>query len=749
MKASYLFAGLAMITTITRAQEKPFAIKGSITGKTNDYIYLMYSAGTETSYKTDSAFIKDGRFSFTGKLNGPIQAYVILDKNGNSFGKHSEVFINPGNMELSIDYKQFPGKVVLKGSPAQQELDVLTKAKAPVNKELKPLRESYDKLNNEYIAAIKAGKDSATLASLKNTANNAREAMEPYFEKLNAIDGDYMDKHPRSPVTASILRFRISGMPLPEAEKRYAALSDETKNSALGQAIKKEVDGLRKGSPGATAFQFASKEIKGEMLKLADYKGKYVLLDFWASWCVPCRKGNPHLLSLYSKYKDKGLEIIGISDDDSKPENWHKAVEKDKIDVWKHVLRGLKHGPNNTFDRSEDISEQYGIHSLPTKILIDPKGIIIGRYGGGGENDEAMDKKLAEIFSSKEKGDGISLHIGDAAPPITYSRWLKGTPVTNFSNDRLYVLEFWATWCGPCIAAMPHLSDLADKYKDKATFIGVNVYEKTGDKPYETALPNVTRFVNSSANRMRYDIIADNNAQDMGNGWLKAAGQGGIPTTFVIKKGMIVWIGHPIKLDSVMDPILAGTFDVAAFKKDFEEKQAKSSKSDGEMKAIFKAIKEATDANDYSKAFQQIDEGIKKIPFLNLVLKAEKFRIMLRHFPEAEALAFARELNKENRSFSSMIAMDLTDKDSLSKEAYLFAVESWKKALEDYKFSAIYDKLALAYSKAGETRLAIEAEEIAIAAAKEEAKDPKFGGRVFDYTITDYEQTLNKYKKEL
>lgn len=745
MKASYLIAGLAMITTIGRAQEKPFLVKGTITGKTNDYIYLTYQSGTGNSYTTDSSLIRDGRFSFNGKLNGPIQAYVVLDKKENSFGRYSELFINPGNMELSIDYKQFPEKVVLKGSPVQQEMEVLTKAKASVNKELKPLREAYDKANNEYIAAIKAKKDSATLATLKNVATTAKDAMDPYHEKIQTIDKDFMDKHPRSLVTASLLRYRISSMPLPEAEKRYAALSNDTKNSPLGETIKKEVDGLRKGSPGATAFQFSSKEIKGSMLSLADYKGKYVLLDFWASWCVPCRKGNPHLLSLYSRYKDKGLEIIGISDDDGKPEAWQKAVEKDKIDVWKHVLRGLKHGPNNTFDRSEDISEQYGIHTLPTKILIDPQGIIVGRYGGGGENDEAMDKKLAEIF--ERENEGVSLHIGDQAPLIKYSKWLKGTPVTTYSDDKLYVLEFWATWCGPCIAAMPHLSDLADKYKGKATFIGVNVFEKTGDKPYETALPNVTRFVNSSANRMRYDIVADNNAQDMGNNWLKAAGQQGIPTTFVVQKGKIVWIGHPIKLDSIMDPIIAGTFDVAAFKKDYETKLAASVKSGNEMSAIFKAVRDAATAKDFKKAFEQVDEGIKKVPFLNLVLKAEKFRIMLNNFPEAEALAFAKELNKENKSFAAMIATDISEKDSLSKEAYLFAVESWKKALEEYKYSGIYDKLALAYYKAGENKLAIEAEEKAIAAAKEEVKDPKFAGRVFEYTITDYEQTLSKYKK--
>ncbi|NII29339.1 AhpC/TSA family protein [Pseudoflavitalea sp. X16] len=742
MKASYLLTGILLCNLVAWTQ-KPFLINGTITGKTNDYIYLYYVSGPDETTATDSALIKNGRFSFTGKLPGPVQATLAMDKQNRMAAKYTQVFIGPGNMKLALDYNRFAESVALKGSPVQEEMDVLTKARAPIYEQLKPLSEAYNKANNTYIEAMKAKKDEATLESLKGAANTAKEAMEPLYEQMNTIDGAFMDKYPQSFVTASVLRYRISGMLLPEAEARYNKLKEEVKASYLGRAIKAEVDGLRNGSPGAAAYSFAAMEINGSGLKLSDFRGKYVLLDFWASWCVPCRKGNPHLLSLYAKYKDKGLEIIGISDDDSKPEAWRKAVEQDKIGVWKHVLRGLKHKPDGGFDRSESISDQYGIHSLPTKILIDPKGVIVGRYGGGGEDDAAMDKKLAEVFAQ----DSLTLHIGDAAPAIKYSQWLKGTPVTSYDDNRVYVLEFWATWCGPCIAAMPHLSELSDKYKDKATFIGVNVYEKTGDQPYESSLPAVTRFVNSSANRMRYDVIADNNAQEMANLWLKPAGIGGIPTTFVVSKGKIVWIGHPIKLDSIMDPVIAGTFDVAAFKKDYEVKSVASLKQSNEIKAIFAAVKEAADAKDFKKAFLAVDEGIQKMPILSMVLKGEKFKILLNHFTESEALQYARELNKENKSFASMIAVEICEKEGLSKEAYLYAADSFRSALEGYKFSLLYDKLALAYSKAGDAKAAVEAEEKAVAAAKAEIKDPQFGGRVFDYTITGYEETLNKYKK--
>jgi thiol-disulfide isomerase/thioredoxin len=121
---------------------------------------------------------------------------------------------------------------------------------------------------------------------------------------------------------------------------------------------------------------------------------KYVLLDFWASWCVPCRQGNPHLKELYQKYKDD-LVVVCVSDDDSAPDKWRAAVEQDGLHDFYHVLRGLKRVPGGGFNRSGDIDELYGIRALPTKILIDNSGTIVARYGSNGA---ALDARLEEIF---------------------------------------------------------------------------------------------------------------------------------------------------------------------------------------------------------------------------------------------------------------------------------------------------------------------------------------------------------------
>jgi thiol-disulfide isomerase/thioredoxin len=389
---------MLMLTSFAIAQTKPFTIKGKMDGKNDGCIYLTYPNEQTKTVVLDSVLVDKGEFKFKGNLSGPSQAMLMMDRKGRTYDKILPLYIVPAEMKLKVDYDRFSDGE-LKGSSVQDEADQLKKAKAALMAQMKQLQDAYTKANVVYSEAVKAKKDEATLATLKIMVDSANNAMEPMREQLRKLDVAFMDKNPSSYVTATMLRVMIGRMLVQEGEKRYNSLADEVKNSRLGQELKNALEALRMGSPGSTAYVFAAKEFRGAPLSLADYKGKYVLIDFWASWCVPCRKGNPHLLSLYSKYKDKGFEIIGVASDDGNESAWAKAIEKDQIGVWKHVLRGYDAGKQSRGEKNPlDISDNYGIQTLPTKVLIDPQGIIIGRYGGSGENDEAMDKRLAEIL---------------------------------------------------------------------------------------------------------------------------------------------------------------------------------------------------------------------------------------------------------------------------------------------------------------------------------------------------------------
>ncbi|WP_339423745.1 thioredoxin domain-containing protein [Sphingobacterium sp. MYb388] len=352
------------------------------------------------------------------------------------------------------------------------------------------------------------------------------------------------------------------------------------------------------------------------------------------------------------------------------------------------------------------------------------------------------------LFTSVQAQEKTKLGIGSKIPPLRYAKWIKGTEIKEFKENHVYVFEFWATWCGPCIAAMPHLSELAKKYDGKATFIGANVWEKVGDRPYESSLPAVERFVNSSGDRMSYNVIADNNAQDISKTWLAPAGQAGIPVTFIVKNNIIQWIGHPMKIEEVINEIIDGSFDPIAYQKKHEKENSKEQEQRDKISRIFKAITTAAEAKDFDLAFKLTDEGAIELPVMKYALKFQKFKILLDNKTESEAMKYADELLKEDRdSYATMLAVTITDKDGLSKESYALASEIFEN--DSNKVSMLLEKLALTYSKMGNYQMAVNSMERAIAKGQEELKDESFVGRIFDYTIEDYKKKLAEYKSKL
>ncbi len=192
---------------------------------------------------------------------------------------------------------------------------------------------------------------------------------------------------------------------------------------------------------------------------------------------------------------------------------------------------------------------------------------------------------LAAGAVAKEESKFLS--IGSAAPKLDVSAWAKGTPVTAFNPGQVYVVEFWATWCGPCKTSIPHITEMAKKFGPKVNFIGVSVWERGNDIP-----GMVKKFVDEMGAKMDYNIALDN-GMAMAETWMQAARQNGIPAAFIVnQKGQIAWIGHPMdNLDKTLEKVIAGKYDIKAAKAKFDAEMEAQAAMDKAMVELNEATK--------------------------------------------------------------------------------------------------------------------------------------------------------------
>ena len=402
MKNLKLLAIAILLIVSCQQKEKPleenkFRLNGTVTNMDNGNLFLI-TFDEARNITTDTLHIVNGTFTFEGdiassNLNGMIATSTDLRSQEPRF----QTYLEPSIMEVDIDANDIMA-TKLTGSKTQDDNDRLKASHEEAAKKYQSTLDAFQ-ANSEKIRAAKTPEEKD---SLKYIDNDFRTQLEPYYAELGDISKQFIKDNPNSYISLQYMRMQLRKFNYEEASALFSNFSDELKSSETGKEINKSIEEKKLGIPGAIAGDFNTTDINGKAIKLDDFKGQYLLIDFWASWCVPCRKGNPHLLDLYAKYKSKGLEILGVSDDDRDHDAWKKAVAKDEIGVWRHVLRGLKIDMSNGgYKKLDDgISGGYNISTLPTKILVGPDGVIVGRFGGGGGSDADMDKMLAEIFKS-------------------------------------------------------------------------------------------------------------------------------------------------------------------------------------------------------------------------------------------------------------------------------------------------------------------------------------------------------------
>ena len=379
MKKILCFSVLLFAVFQVHAQEK-FTIKGDVSKVSMPIakVYLNYYADGKSTM--DSSDVVDGKYSFSGSLGDPLMASLRAkyqeDPNAKTIRAISynrdikQLFIE--NAKISVVSTDSFANATIKGSKSHAEF-------VKWDNLMKPENQKGGELNKEYSELYKK-KDQAGM-----------DRIEAEFDKLtaskNVKNKQYLAENPSSPIAMFIFR-QLAGYDInaDEAEPIFLSLSEKLRSGPAGKEMAEKIEIAKKTGVGRMAMDFTQNDTLGNPVSLSSFKGKHVLIDFWASWCGPCRQENPNVVKAFNNYKDKGFTVLGVSlDQPNAKDKWMKAIHDDKL-TWTHVS-DLKYWKN-------EVAVQYGIQAIPQNYLIDPQGKIIGKNLRG----EALNKKLEELF---------------------------------------------------------------------------------------------------------------------------------------------------------------------------------------------------------------------------------------------------------------------------------------------------------------------------------------------------------------
>ncbi len=377
-------------SAVAIAQQDSLLLSGDIKGQGDQKVFISFSDASGKTVRY-SATAQNDKFSLKiAKQSQPVVARLSsgaaknLSKveDGKNYGSPAPAlsfFIY--NTDISVKGEiDYPHLAIVKGGRENDEFVKYSKAV-----------EKMEKKNWEISKKVFfMSRNTNSLVIRKLMAESTDN-----HKKIREQQKDFIKNNPGSFGSLFLLGRMENLYTTGDYEDAFAGLTDEYKNTVLGQQIEKRIAFLSPTAPGKLSVPFTRIDKDGKEINLTDYKGKIVLLDFWGSWCAPCRASHPHLKELYAKYKDKGFEIIAVAQETAKAmearkEKWLEAIEKDGIS-WVHVMN------NDGSELIQDIVKDYRVTAFPTKILLDTDGKILLRITASATDDvdKMLEKKLS------------------------------------------------------------------------------------------------------------------------------------------------------------------------------------------------------------------------------------------------------------------------------------------------------------------------------------------------------------------
>jgi len=364
LSISSLIFGLGFAQKQIPEKKFSFKIEGTIKNFSGKMVYVTHKSN-ENEIK-DSAKVTNGKFTFNLKNTEPSVYWFSINSDPNT----AFFFADDANVKATLIVDSMAYSRIEAG---QAQADYM---------------EYRNFINNLIMVQQKMQADFNTAAQANDV--NAQNAIKSEYQNLNVqyMSGlkNFVKTHPKSPVSAYIIGNDLNNaaIPLTEVIEALSYLDKSLENNSYVKAANKKVEDAKGTMVGYKATNFSQTTPDGKKVSLTDFRGKYVLIDFWASWCRPCRMENPNVVAAYNRFKDKGFTVLGVSMDSNK-DPWIAAIQQDNL-TWTHVsdLKGW----------GNEVGKIYGVTGIPQNYLIDKEGKIVAKDLRG----SALDEKLAEII---------------------------------------------------------------------------------------------------------------------------------------------------------------------------------------------------------------------------------------------------------------------------------------------------------------------------------------------------------------